>query len=239
MLEIKDIHITIEEKEVLKWVTMQFELGKNYCLLGKNGSGKSSLALTVMWHPKYEITDGDILMDGASLKELWPDERAQKGIFLAFQSIPEIKGVKLFEFLRTIYSAKVGEQITFLAFKKVVEPLVKELNIDRDFLWRDLNVGFSGGERRKIEILQLRLLEPQYIFLDEVDSGLDVDAFRSVASLMKELNNENNTFVIITHYFSILDYIPVDHVYVLENGKITQEGDVSIAVSIKEKGFES
>lgn len=238
MLEIKNIHISIEEKEVLKWVTMSFELGKNYCLLGKNGSGKSSLALTVMWHPQYEITSGDILLDGESLNERGPDERAQKWIFLAFQSIPEIKWVKLFEFLRTIYSAKVGEQVTFLAFKKVVEPLVKELNIDRDFLWRDLNVGFSGGERRKIEILQLRLLEPKYIFLDEVDSGLDVDAFRSVASLMRELNNENNTFIIITHYFSILDYIPVDHVYVLENWKITQEGDVSIAVSIKEKGFE-
>ncbi|MBP6910431.1 Fe-S cluster assembly ATPase SufC [Patescibacteria group bacterium] len=196
---------------------MSFELGKNYCLLGKNGSGKSSLALTVMGHPKYEITQGDITLDAESIKELSAHERAKKGIFLAFQSIPEIKGVKLFEFLRTIYSAKVGEQITFLAFKKIIEPLVNEINIDRDFLWRDLNVGFSGGERRKIEILQLRLLEPKYIFLDEVDSGLDVDAFRSVATLMKELNSSHNTFIIITHYFSILDYIPVDHVYVLEN----------------------
>jgi len=149
---------------------MQFAVGKNYCLLGKNGSGKSSLALTVMGHPKYEITEGQILLDGTSLKEIPPHERAKLGIFLAFQSIPEIKGVKLFEFLRTIYSAKVGEQITFLAFKKVVEPLIAELAIDRDFLRRDLNVGFSGGERRKIEILQLRLLEPKYIFLDEVDS---------------------------------------------------------------------
>ncbi len=238
MLTIKDIHVTVEEKEVLKGVKMEFELWKNYCLLGKNGSGKSSLALTVMGHPSYEVTDGDILLDGQSLKEMEPNERAQQGIFLAFQSIPEIKGVKLFEFLRTIYSAKVGEQITFLAFKKVIEPLIEELHIDRDFLWRDLNVGFSGWERRKIEILQLRLLEPKYIFLDEVDSGLDVDAFRSVATLMKELNNQNNTFIVITHYFSILDYIPVDHVYVLENGKITQEGDVSVAMSIKEKWFE-
>ena len=146
-----------------------------------------------------------------------PHERAKAGIFLAFQTIPEVKGVKLFEFLRTIYSAKVGEQVTFLAFKKLIEPLIQELSIDREFLWRDLNVGFSGGERRKIEILQLRLLQPQYIFLDEVDSGLDVDAFRSVASLMKEINTDKNTFIIITHYFSVLDYIPVDHVYVLEN----------------------
>ena len=147
--------------------------------------------------------------------------------------------MKLFEFLRTIYSAKVGEQVTFLAFKKIIDPLINELHIDREFLWRDLNVGFSGGERRKIEIVQLRLLEPKYIFLDEVDSGLDVDAFRSVASLIKEINNDTNTFIIITHYFSVLDYIPVDHVYVLENGKITQEGDVSLAHMIKEKGFEN
>lgn len=237
MLTIENLHVTVEEKEVLKGISMSFEKGKNYCLLGKNGSGKSSLALTVMWHPKYEITEGDISIDGESLKELSAHERAQKGIFLAFQSIPEIKGVKLFEFLRTIYSAKAGEQITFLAFKKVIEPLIAELHIDRDFLRRDLNVGFSGGERRKIEILQLRLLNPTYIFLDEVDSGLDVDAFRSVATLMKELNNTDNTFIIITHYFSVLDYIPVDLVYVLENWNITQEGDVSIAMSIKEKGF--
>lgn len=238
MLTIENLHVTVQEIEVLKWIDMVFQLGQNYCLLGKNGSGKSSLALTVMWHPSYEVTAWDILIDGESLKEMAPHERAQKGIFLAFQSIPEIKGVKLFEFLRTIYSAKVSEQVTFLAFKKVIEPLVAELAIDREFLRRDLNVGFSGGERRKIEILQLRLLQPQYIFLDEVDSGLDVDAFRSVASLMKEINNENNTFIIITHYFSILDYLPVDHVYVLENWKITQEGDVSVAYAIKEKGFE-
>lgn len=237
MLQIDNLHVTIEEKEILQGVSMEFDLWKNYCLLGKNGSGKSSLALTVMGHPKYEITEGKITIDRQSLNELAPHERAAKWIFLAFQSIPEIKGVKLFEFLRTIYSAKVGEQVTFLSFKKVIEPLITELGIDREFLWRDLNVGFSGGERRKIEILQLRLLEPKYIFLDEVDSGLDVDAFRSVASLMKEINSKDNSFIIITHYFSILDYIPVDHVYVLENWKITQQGDISIAQHIKEKGF--
>lgn len=220
MLSIKNLHVTVEEKEVLKGVSMNFELGKNYCLLGKNGSGKSSLALTVMGHPSYTVTEGKIQLEDGGITDitaLSPHERAKLGIFLAFQTIPEVKGVKLFEFLRTIYSAKMNEQITFLAFKKVIDPLINELGIDREFLRRDLNVGFSGGERRKIEILQLRLLEPKYIFLDEVDSGLDVDAFRAVASLIQETNNSNNTFIIITHYFSILDYIPVDRVYVLEN----------------------
>ena len=144
-------------------------------------------------------------------------QRATRGIFLAFQSIPEIKGVKLFEFLRTIYSAKVGEQVSFVKFKKIIVKHMEELDIDKEFLWRDLNVGFSGGERRKIEILQLKILEPKYILLDEVDSGLDVDAFRAVAKLMQEINSKGNCFIIITHYFTILDYIPVDHVYVLKD----------------------
>ena len=172
MLSIKDLHVTVEEKEVLQGVSMQFELGKNYCLLGKNGSGKSSLALTLMGHPSYTVTEGGITTDDGKtdITLLSPHERAKLGIFLAFQTIPEVKGVKLFEFLRTIYSAKVNDQVTFLAFKKIIDPLVAELGIDREFLRRDLNVGFSGGERRKIEILQLRLLEPKYIFLDEVDS---------------------------------------------------------------------
>ena len=164
-----------------------------------------------------------------------PDERAKLGIFLAFQTIPEIKGVKLFEFLRSIYSAKIGQNSSFLQFKKIVLPLLDELHINNEFLRRDLNVGFSGGERRKIEILQLKLLEPTYIFLDEVDSGLDVDAFKAVAQLIQSLNSPDNSFIIITHYFSILDYIPIDIVYVLEDGKCIKEGLSDIVDTVKEK----
>lgn len=237
MIQIKHLSVTVEEKEVIQDVSLDLELGKNYCLLGKNGSGKSSLALTMMWHPKYQVTSGDITIDWQSIIDMSPDQRAQKWIFLAFQTIPEIKWIKLFEFLRTIYSAKNSKQETFLSFKKIIEPLLQELHIDKEFLWRDLNVGFSWGERRKVEILQIKLLQPRIILLDEVDSGLDVDAFRAVALLMQELNSGENTFVIITHYFSILDYIPIDWVYVLEKWKIVSQGDTTIVDKIKKDGF--
>lgn len=237
MIECKNISVQVAEKDVLQDVTLQFEKWKNYCLLWKNGSGKSSLAMTLMWHPAYTVTQGEITYSGEVINDMSPDERAKKGIFLAFQSIPEIKGIKLFEFLRTIYSAKTGVQETFVSFKKIIEPLLLELHIDKEFLRRDLNVWFSWWERRKVEILQIKLLQPTYIILDEVDSWLDVDAFRAVALLMQELNSWENTFIIITHYFSILNYIPVDWVYVLEKGKLVTQGDKSIADKIQQEGF--
>ena len=237
MITIKNLSVTVEEKEVLQDISLEFEQGKNYCLLGKNWSGKSSLALTMMWHPKYQVTSWDIVLDDQSILDMSPDQRAQKWIFLAFQTIPEIKWIKLFEFLRTIYSAKNGKQETFLSFKKIIEPLLQELHIDKEFLWRDLNVWFSWGERRKVEILQIKLLQPKIILLDEVDSWLDVDAFRAVALLMQELNSGENTFVIITHYFSILEYIPIDWVYVLEKWKIVSQGDTTIVDKIKKDWF--
>lgn len=196
--------------------------------------------MSIMGHPKYDVA-GDIVLsephiDDSTLEVLKQKNisdlahihitqldvalRAKLGIFVAFQSIPEIVGVKLFEFLRTIYNAKRSANETFLSFKKIVEPICEELSISRDFLWRDVNVGFSGGERRKIEILQLRLLKPKYVFLDEVDSGLDVDAFRSVAKLLSDYNSNDNCLIIITHYFEILEWISVDHVYMLDNGKL-------------------
>lgn len=238
MLEIRELQVEVEWNTVLKGVSMQFEQGKNYCILGKNGSWKSSLALTVMWHPSYEITSGDVLMNGESIKEMPPHERAQHWIFLAFQTIPEIKGVKLFEFLRTIYNAAHGTSETFVSFKKIILVYLEELHIDKEFLRRDLNVGFSGGERRKIEILQVKLIRPTYIFLDEVDSGLDVDAFKSVAQLLQDLNSPENTFIIVTHYFAILSYIAVDHVYVLQQWELVDEGNSSLADTIQTQGFE-
>ncbi len=239
MLSTSNLTAKIQDKTVLDSITVHFEKGKNYCVLGKNWSGKSSLALTCMGHPAYQIVDGDIQIDGVSIKDLDAHQRAQQGIFVAFQNIPEIKWVKLFEFLRSIYSAKVGTQQSFLQFKKIIIPLLQELHIDAEFLRRDLNVWFSGGEKRKIEVLQLKLLQPTYIFLDEVDSGLDVDAFKAVAQLIADNNTPDNTFIIITHYFSILDYVPIDRVYVLEGGRLVKEWLQDIAETIKNQWFAS
>jgi Fe-S cluster assembly ATP-binding protein len=237
MLSLRTITVNVADKTVLNSVSMDFVLGKNYCLLWKNWSWKSSLALTLMGHPAYALLDGEIILDGEPIHDLPPHERAQRGIFLAFQSIPEIPGVKLFEFLRTIYNTAHNVQESFVSFKKIIVPMVMDLSIDKDFLRRDLNVGFSGGERRKIEILQLKLLKPKYIILDEVDSGLDVDAFKAVAQLLQSLVSPDTTFIIVTHYFSVLTYVRVDEVFVLDAGCLVEHGGPEIIDRVQVEGF--
>lgn len=239
MLTIDKLNIKVKENYIVKDLSLEFSLGKNYCILWKNGSGKSSLAQTIMWNPNYDVIWWDIFLNWESILFFTSHERAKKWIFLAFQHIPEIVGIKLFEFLRTIYSEKIGQQVNFLQFKKIIVPLMEEVWLDKEFLWRDLNVGFSGGERRKLEVLQIRLLEPKYIILDEVDSWLDVDAFRSVAGLLKWLDTVDNCFIVITHLFTILDYLSVDKVWIMDKWIITDEWNLSLAQKVKERWFSS
>lgn len=237
MLQINNLSVHIWEKEILNGISFDFEKGKNYCILWKNGSGKSSLAMTIAWNPKYEISNWDILLNWESLKNLSVDERSKKGIFLSFQNIPEIPWVKLFEFLKAIYDIRQEKPISFMGFKKIIEPLVEELEIDKSFLRRDLNVGFSWGEKRKIEVLQIRLLNPSIIILDEIDSGLDVNAVKQVSTLLKKINNTENTFIIITHLFEMLEGLPIEQVLIIENWKLKETWNKNLMNKIKKEGF--
>jgi len=245
MIEIKNlkVKVTWEEKEILKWVNISFELWKNYCLLWKNWSGKSTLSSFLMWHPKYEYISWEVNLDWENLLDLNPEERSVKWLFLSFQNVPEIKGIKLSEYLRTIYninlknnSPEVKELSPFI-FKRFIKKYLAELDIDEKFLDRELNVWFSWWEKRKIEILQMKLIWPKYIILDEIDSGLDLDAFRTIAEMLKTLSSNENTLIIITHYFKILEFIDVDKVYVMKDGNIVKEGDSKLAKEISENWF--
>lgn len=237
MLRIQNLSVNVEEKQILNQISFDFEQGKNYCILGKNGSGKSSLAMTLVGNPKYEIKEGEILLDNQSIKEMSPDERSKVWIFLSFQNIPEIPGIKLFEFLKTIYDARQDQPSSFLGFKKIIEPLFVELEIEKDFLRRDLNVGFSWGEKRKIEVLQIKLLKPKIIILDEIDSGLDVNAVKQVAQLIEAVNTKENCFIIITHLFEMLKELPLEKILILEQGKIKETGGRELIEQVKKEGF--
>ncbi len=239
MIEIKKLKVGVLDKEILKWISLNFELWKNYCLLWMNGSGKSTLSSFLMWHPKYEYISGEVFIEWNNLLDLSPEERSRAWIFLSFQNVPEIKWIKLSEYLRTIYNislkntnSEVKELSPFI-FKRFIKKHLEELHIDERFLDRELNVWFSWWEKRKIEILQMKLIWPKYIILDEIDSWLDLDAFRTIAEMLKQLSNENNTFIIITHYFSILDYIDVDTVYVLNNWLVDKEWWKELIENIK------
>ena len=236
MLSIKNLSVSVWEKEILNQISCDFELWKNYCILWKNGSGKSSLAMTLMGNPKYKITNWEVTLDGKKISDLSPDKRAKSWIFLAFQNIPEIPWVKLFEFLKWVYDNSV-KATTFMEFKKLIELVLEELQLSKEFLWRDLNVGFSWWERRKLEILQMKLLNPKYIILDEIDSWLDVDAFKVVAEMLKSVSTDENSFIIITHIFTILDYLNIDETIVLEKWKIVEKWWWEIAKRIKENWF--
>lgn len=271
MISVKNLKVKVWEKEILKWISLDFEIWKNYLLLGKNWSGKSSLSSVIAGNPKYEVVDGEIeiknvgvsLVDARNteienigqsqglpllhstqnLLEMTPDERSKAWIFLSFQNVPEIKWINLWEYLRIIYNIHLknlkpeSQEVTPFIFKRFIKQYLQEFCIDEAFLSRDLNVWFSGWEKRKIEMLQVKLIWPKYIILDEVDSWLDIDAFKTVAELLAKLDSPSNTFIIITHYFKIVDYFKIDKVYLLEDWKLKKDWWMEIVDEIKENGF--
>ncbi len=238
-LEIKDLHVAVERKEILKGVSLTFHSGKVHVLMGPNGAGKSTLANAIMGHPKYTITQGQILLDGKDITQLSVDARAKAGLFLSFQYPTEIAGIKLTHFLRTIVNNRREKKLSVMEFQKVLSQQMNLLHIDSAFVKRYLNEGFSGGEKKKSEILQLMLLEPKFALLDETDSGLDVDGIKIVAEGINaaRARNKELSVIVITHYIRFLDYLKPDEVSVLHQGKIIKQGTASLAAEIEKEGF--
>lgn len=238
ILEIKNLSASIEDKQIIKDLSLNIEKNKVYALMGPNGSGKSTLAQVLMGHPSFEVEKGAILFDGEDLLDLEPDERAQKGIFLSFQYPSEIPGVTISNYLRLIYNKKNNEKLSPVRFRKLLTEKLEILGMKPELMDRYLNDGFSGGEKKRMEILQMLVLEPKLAILDETDSGLDVDAIKDVSKAVNYLKERNNmTILLITHYTRILKYIEPDKVVILQDGKIVQEGEKDLAHELEEKGY--
>jgi Fe-S cluster assembly ATP-binding protein len=236
MLEINELHVTVEGKEILKGVSLTIKKGEVHALMGPNGSGKSTLANVLMGHPKYTITQGSIMLNGEDITKMAPNERAKKGLFLSFQYPMEIPGITVESFLRTAYSSLHGK-IDVIQFNKILKERMTALNIDPHFSRRYLNEGFSGGEKKRMEILQMSVLNPSYMILDETDSGLDVDALRIVADGVNTMRDNEHAILIITHFTRVLKYIEPDHVHIIVNGRIVQSGGKELAHETEGKGY--
>jgi|SRR3989344_2303788 len=237
-LEIRDLHVSVEGKEIIKGLSLDIIKGETTVIMGPNGSGKSTLANTLMGHPKYQITSGKIILDGEDITNLKPNEKAKKGLFLSFQYPSEISGVTISNFLRTALASLKGEKISVLDFHKTLKEKMKVLNMDTTLTKRYLNEGFSGGEKKKTEILQMMILNPKYAILDEADSGVDVDSLKALAEGVKSAINPNVGILVITHYNRILDYLTPNKVYIMQSGKIVRSGGPELAKEIDSKGFE-
>ena len=247
VLEIKDLHVTREGKEILKGVNLKTGPGEVHAIMGPNGSGKSTLANTLLGHPKYKVTQGDILIDGESILDLSPDKRAKKGLFLGFQYPTEVSGVGFSHFLRTAYNslskALQGDDrevfITVREFQKYLKENLEKVGLREEFLSRYLNEGFSGGEKKRAEVLQMAVLKPKISILDEPDSGLDIDAVQSVAKAISQVAGKDATIIIITHYARILKFLDkLDFVHVFANGQVIKTGDASLADKLEAEGYE-
>ncbi len=242
MLSIKNLHARVEDKDILKGINLEVKAGEVHAIMGPNGSGKSTLSSVIAGKEDYEVTDGEILLEGEDIGELAPEERAHKGVFLSFQYPVEIPGVSVTNFMKTAINesrkAQGREEMPANEMLKLIREKSELLEIDRKFLSRSLNEGFSGGEKKRNEIFQMAMLEPKLAILDETDSGLDIDALRIVANGVNKLRSEDNAVIVITHYQRLLDYIVPDFVHVLYNGRIVKSGGKELAYELEEKGYD-
>lgn len=240
VLEIKDLYVEIEGKEILKGVNLTLKQGEIHAVMGPNGTGKSTLAQAIMGHPSYEVTKGEVLLDGENVLELEVDERAHAGLFLAMQYPSEISGVTNSDFLRSAINAsrEEGDEINLMQFIKKLDKNMDYLEMDQDMATRYLNEGFSGGEKKRNEILQLMMIEPKFAILDEIDSGLDIDALKVVSKGINELRGPNFGSLIITHYQRLLNYIEPDFVHVMMQGKIVKSGGKELAARLESEGYD-
>lgn len=242
MLSIKNLHASIEDKEILKGINLEIKAGEVHAIMGPNGSGKSTLSAVIAGNETYTVTEGAVYLEGEDLADLAPEERAHKGVFLSFQYPVEIPGVSVTNFMKTAINenrkANGKEDMPANEMLKLIREKSELLEIDRKFLSRSLNEGFSGGEKKRNEIFQMAMLEPKIAILDETDSGLDIDALRIVANGVNKLKNENNAVLVITHYQRLLDYIVPDFVHVLHDGKIVKSGGKELAHELEERGYD-
>ena len=242
MLSIKNLHASVGGKEILKGINLEVKAGEIHAIMGPNGAGKSTLASIIAGNETYEVSEGEIILEGEDLRELAPEERAHKGVFLSFQYPVEIPGVSVTNFIRSAINetrkANGEEEMPANQMLKVIREKSELLEIDRKFLSRSLNEGFSGGEKKRNEIFQMAMLEPKLAILDETDSGLDIDALRIVANGVNKLKSDKNAIIVITHYQRLLDYIVPDFVHVLYDGKIVKSGGAALAHELEEKGYD-
>jgi len=242
MLEIRNLHAAIDGNEILKGINLTVKKGEIHAIMGPNGSGKSTLAKVLAGHPQYEVTKGEVIYEGRNLLELAPDERAREGVFMAFQYPIEVPGVSNAQFLRLAYNEKrkhLGEEeLDPLEFKDLLKERAKVVEMESSFMTRSVNEGFSGGEKKRNEILQMAVLEPKLAVLDETDSGLDIDALRIVAGGVNKLLTPDNAIIVVTHYQRLLNYIVPHYVHVLSGGRIVREGGKELALELEAKGYD-
>lgn len=237
MLEIKNLSVEVEGKKILNKINLKLEKGKVYALMGPNGSGKTSLANVLMANPKYKILSGSIFLDNEDITNLPVNEKARKGIFLSHQNPVEVPGVTVSNFLRTSFNYLKDNKLSLLDFQRLLKEKAKDLDFDEKFLKRYINEGFSGGEKKKTEILQMLVLNPSFVILDETDSGLDMDSLKTVSKGINKFLNRDKIILIITHYRKILDYINPDKIFVMKDGEICAEGKVELINKIEEMGY--